>query len=92
MFDFSNYSANSKHYYKSNKLVIGKIKYETGGDAIEKFVELNPKMYSFLVENSKHKKAKGRNRNVVAAIGHNEYEDALLNNKCINELALGYKS
>ena len=41
-------------------------------------------MYSFLVDNnSKHKKAKDVNRNVVATTGHNEYKDVLLNNKCL---------
>ena len=30
MFDFSNYSAKSKYYDNSNKLVIGKMKDETG--------------------------------------------------------------
>ena len=33
--------------------------------------------------NSEHKKAKDVNRNVVAAISHNEYKDILLNNKYI---------
>ena len=82
MFDFSNYSSKSK-YDDSNKLVIGKMKDETGGVATEKFVGLKLKMYSFLVDNSKHKKAKGVNRNVVATKIHNEYKDVLLNNKCI---------
>ena len=51
---------------------------------IEEFVRLKPKMYSILVDNnSKHKKAKGMNRNVIATISHNEYKDVLLNNKCI---------
>ena len=45
MFDFSDYSTNSKHYDNSNKLVIGKIKDETAGAAIEEFVRLKPKMY-----------------------------------------------
>ena len=40
-------------------------------------------MYSFLVDNSQHKKAKGLNKNVVATISHNEYKDVLLNNKGI---------
>ena len=35
-------------------------------------------MYSFLIDDSKHKKAKSVNKNVVA---HNEYKDVLLNNK-----------
>ena len=50
---------------------------------MKEFVGLKPKMYSFLVENSKHKKAKGMNRNVAATISHNEYKDVLLNNKFI---------
>ena len=49
--------------------------------AIEEFVGLKTKMYSFLVDdNSEHKKAKGVNRNVVATISHNEYKDVLKNN------------
>ena len=59
MFDFSNYSAESKYYDDSNKLVVGKMKDETNIVAIEKFVGLKPNMYSFLVDNtSEHKKAK----------------------------------
>ena len=43
----------------SNKLVIEKMKDETGGVAVEEFVGLKPKMYSFLVgDNSEHKKSK----------------------------------
>ena len=38
MFDFSNYSTNSKCYYGSRKFVIGKMKDETGGVAMEEFV------------------------------------------------------
>ena len=40
-------------------------------------------MYSFLVDNSEHKKAKAVNRNVVVTISDNEYKDVLLNNKSI---------
>ena len=83
MFDFSNYSTKSKYYGNSNKLVIGKMKDETGGIAIEEFVGLNPKINSFLVDNSQYKKAKGVNRNNVATVSHNEYKNALWNNKCI---------
>ena len=83
MFDFSNYLTKSKYYDDLKKLVIGKMKDETEGVAIEEFVGLKPKIYSFLVDNSEHKKVKGVNRNVVAAISHNEYIYVLLNNKCI---------
>ena len=82
MFDFSNYLSESKYYDNSNKLGIGKMQDETRGVAIEECVGLKPKMYSFLVDNSEHKKAKCMNEN-VATIGHNEYKDVLLNNKCI---------
>ena len=83
MFDFSNYWTKSKYYDNSNKLVIGKMKDETGGIAIEKFVGLKPKMQSFLVDNNEHKKAIGMNKNIVATISDNEYKDVLLNKKCI---------
>ena len=66
MFDFSNYSTKSKYYDNSNKLVIGKMKNETGGFAVEEFIGLKPKVYSFLVDNNEYKKAKGVNKNVVA--------------------------
>ena len=57
MLGFSNYSTKSKYYDNSNKLNIGKMKDETGGDAIEEYVGLKPKMYSFLVDNIKVQKA-----------------------------------
>ena len=84
MFDFSNYLTKSKYYNNSNKLVVGKMKDETAGAAIEEFVGLNSKMYSHLVNNNnEHKKAKSVNKNVVATISHNECKDVLLNKKCL---------
>ena len=80
---FSNYSTKSKYYDDSNKLVLGKMKDETGGFAIKEFVRLEPKMYSFLVDNSEHKKTNDVNRNVVKTISHNKYKDVSWNNKCI---------
>ena len=60
MLDFSNYSTNLKYYDNSSKLVVGKMKDETAGVAIEEFVGLKPKIYSYLVDDNKeHKKAKG---------------------------------
>ena len=52
VFDFSNYSAKSKYYYDLNKLVVGKMKDETGGVAIKEFVRLKPKMYSQMMVES----------------------------------------
>ena len=69
MFDFSNYSTNSKYYHNSNKLVVGKMKDKTGSVAIEE------KMYSFLVDNNnEHIKAKEMNRNLVVTVIDNEYK------------------
>ena len=62
------------------------MKGETGGVAIEEFVALKPKMYSFLVDNNEHKKAKAGNKNIVATIRHNEYKDVLLNKKMYKTL------
>ena len=82
IFDFSNYSTESKYCDNSNKLAIGKMKDESGGVA-EEFVGLKPKIYSFLVGNSEHEKVKSFNRNVVETISYNEYREVLLKNKCI---------
>ena len=84
MLDVSNYS--TKNYVISNKLIIGKMKDETGSVTIEEFVGLKPKMYSFLVNNTENKKAKFVNRNSDSATGLNEYKDELLNNKFIRHL------
>ena len=84
MFDFSNYSTKSKYYENSNKLVDGKMKDETAGVAIEEFLELKLKLYSYLVnDNGEHEKAKGVNKNIVATISHNECKVVLLNEKCL---------
>ena len=63
------------------------MKDETGGVAIEKYISLKPKMYSFLVDNNKHKKAEGVNKNVVATISRckHKFEQKIeqLNKKCL---------
>ena len=38
IFHFSNYSAKSKYYDDSNKLIVGKMVDKTGAVAIEKFI------------------------------------------------------
>ena len=46
---------------------------ETAGFAIEEFVGLKPKMYSYLVnDNSDHKSAKSVDRSIVVIMSHNE--------------------
>ena len=84
MFDFSNYSTKSEYYDNSNKLVVGKMQDETVG--VEEFVALKPIMYLYLVDdNNEHNNAKGIKKNVVATIGHNEYKNTLLNEKCLRQ-------
>ena len=84
IFDFSSYSTKSKYYDHSNKLVFDKIKDETAGVAREGFVGLQPKICSYLVDDSsKHKKAKGVNKNTVATISHNKFKNFSLNKKCM---------
>ena len=68
MLDFRNYSSKSKYYNNPNKSIIGKMKNETGGVVIEEIVGLKPKIYSFLVGNNEHKKAKGVNKVVIVNI------------------------
>ena len=71
---YEHFSSNSESKYYDNwrKLVIGKRKDETRGVAIEEFVGLKQKMYSFLVDNSKQEKLKDVNENSVATISRNE--------------------
>ena len=46
LFDFSNYSKDSKFFDESNKKVIGKMKDEYGGVIKDEFIGLKSKMYS----------------------------------------------
>ena len=46
LFDFSNYSKDSKFFDDTNKKVIGKMKDEYGGVIIDQFTGLKSKMYS----------------------------------------------
>ena len=56
-FYLSTYLTKSKYYDNSKKLMVEKMKDKTAGVAIEEFVGLKPKMYSYLVnDNSEIKK------------------------------------
>ena len=46
LFDFSNYSKDSKFFDEANKKVIGKMNDELGGVMVIEFVGLKSKMYS----------------------------------------------
>ena len=60
---------------------IGEMKDETGCAAIQTFIELRAKTFSFLPKNNKHLKAKDMNKNIVSRISHNKYKDVFLSNK-----------
>ena len=79
MFDSSSYSTKTKYYDYSSKWFVRKIKDETGVVEVEEFVRLKLKMYLFLVEdNSKHKKAKVVNINVVPTISYSENKKIII--------------
>ena len=64
----------------SIKLVTGKMKDKTRGVAIEEFIGLKHNIYSFLVDNSEHKKAK---KKAWVKISHSWHKEVSLNNKCM---------
>ena len=66
LFDFSNYSKDSKFYDDANKKVIGKMKDKYGGVIIDQFVGLKSKMYSIRKKNvSESSTAKGVHCNKI---------------------------
>ena len=79
LFDFSNYSKDSKFYDDTNKKVIGKMKDEYGGAIIDQFVGLKSKMYSIKKNGSEYSITKGVN----IATEFNEFKDVLFNKKVI---------
>ena len=80
LFDFSNYSKNSKFFDNANKKVIGKMKDEYGGVIIDEFVGLKSKMYSMKkVDGNESSTAKGVN----IATEFNEFKDVLFNKNII---------
>ena len=80
LFDFSNYSKDSKFFNETNKNVIGKMKDEIGGVIIIEFVGLKSKMYSIIkIDGKEHNTARG----VSIATEFNNFKDVLFNKKII---------
>ena len=80
MFDFSNYSKDSKFFDNANKKVIGKMKDEYGGVIIDEFAGLKSKMYSIKkIDGKKSSTAKGE----TITTEFNELKDVLFNKKVI---------
>jgi hypothetical protein len=65
LFDFSEYPKDHPLYSPDNCAVIGKMKDETKGVAINEFVGLKPKMYATKTDQKEDKKAKGVQKVVV---------------------------
>ena len=80
MFNFSDYSRESKFFDQVNKKIIGKIKDEFKGDLINELVELKSKKYSIIAADSREvKKTKEANKNGAKIIKHKEFVDVLFN-------------
>jgi hypothetical protein len=81
-FDFSGYSNTHSLFDEGNKMVMGKMKDESGGDIITEFVGLRPKMYSYTVRQTtadgdvvskEAKRAKGIQRAALTTLAHSDY-------------------
>ena len=80
LFDFSNYSKDSKFFNEINKKVIGKMKDEFSGVIVTEFVGLKSKMYSMKnIDGKESNTAKGVN----IATEFNEFKNTLFNKKII---------
>ena len=80
LFDFSNYSKDSRFYNESNKKVIGKMKDEYSGVIIDEFIGLKSKMYPIKkIDGGESSTAKGVN----IATEFNEFKDVLSKKKII---------
>ena len=80
LFDFNEYSSNSKFFDPVNKKVIGKMKDEFKGTIISEFVGLKSKMYSLIsVDDEEVTKAKAVNKKIK----HKEFVGVLFNKKVI---------
>ena len=80
LFDFSNYSKDSKFFDETNKKVIGKMKDEFGGVIVVEFVGLKSKMYSMKkIDGKECNTAKG----VSIATEFDKFKDVLFNEKIV---------
>ena len=81
LFDFSNYSKDSKFFNETNKQVIGKMKNEFAGVIVNKFVGLKSKMYSMKkIDGKEYNTAKG----VSIATEFDKFKDVLFNKKLLD--------
>ena len=80
LFDFSNYSKDSKLFDETNKKVIGKMKDESERKIIDEFAGLKSKMHSMKnIDGEESNTAKGVN----IATEFNEFKDTLFNERVL---------
>ena len=80
LFEFSNYSKDSRFFNETNKKVTSKVKDEFGGIIVSEYAALKSKVYSIKkIDGKEHNTAKG----VSIAIESDKYEDVLFNKKII---------
>ena len=76
-----------------NKKVIGLMKDELGGEVMQEFVSLRPKMYSYRVGNTEPKKCKGIKKCVVKkTITFEDYKKCLFESRNIHKSQLLFRS
>ena len=80
LFDFSNFSKDSKFYGSQNEMVAGKIKVVNKGISVNKFVGLKSKVHSILSDDGKESNTAKR---VNIATEFNGIRDTLFNQKII---------
>ena len=76
LFDFSDYSKDSRFFDDTNKKVIGKMKDEMAGKVITEFAGLKSKIYSLITADNK---GKSRAKGVNIKLRHDEYKKTLFN-------------
>ena len=80
MYDFSNYSKDSKFFDETNRKVIGKMKDEFGEVIVIEFVRLKSKMYSMKkIDSKEYNTATG----VSITTEFDKFKDVLFNEKII---------
>ena len=92
-FDTSGYLPNKPLPIGLNKKVIGLMKDELGGEIMEEFVTLRPKMYSYRTSQKEYKKCKRIKKCVVRKmITFEDYKNCLFNGKTSNRSQLMFRS
>ena len=76
-----------------NKMVIGLMKDELGGEVMKEFVSLRPKMYSYRVGNSEPKKCKGIKKCAVKkTVTFEDYKKCLFKGRNVHRSQLLFRS